>query len=90
MIKTLLAQVKEYKTPSLLAPLCAALEVFFDMSIPFVIAQLIDQGIQADNHLVGILDVCDIRCHPRHQTSRAVFIDIRKGKGLNIIVHPLT
>lgn len=29
MIKTLLAQVKEYKTPSLLAPLCAALEVFF-------------------------------------------------------------
>ena len=44
MIKTLLAQVKEYKTPSLLAPLCAALEVFFDMSVPFVIAKLIDQG----------------------------------------------
>ncbi|MGN1398140.1 MAG: ABC transporter ATP-binding protein, partial [Streptococcus gallolyticus] len=40
MIKTLLAQVKEYKTPSLLAPLCAALEVFFDMSIPFVISKL--------------------------------------------------
>lgn len=54
MIKTLLAQVKEYKTPSLLAPLCAALEVFFDMSIPFVISKLIDQGIQAGNMAVAM------------------------------------
>lgn len=54
MIKTLLAHVKEYKRPSLLAPLCAALEVFFDMSIPFVIAQLIDQGIQAGNMAVAM------------------------------------
>ena len=54
MIKTLLAQVNEYKTLSLLAPLCAALEVFFDMSIPFVIAQLIDQGIQAGNMAVAM------------------------------------
>ena len=54
MIKTLLAQVKEYKTPSLLAPLCAALEVFFDMSIPFVISKLIDQGIQAGNMVVAM------------------------------------
>ena len=37
MIKTLLAQVKEYKTPSLLAPLCATLEVFFDMSVPLLL-----------------------------------------------------
>lgn len=54
MIKTLLAQVKEYKTPSLLATLCAALEVFFDMSIPFVISKLIDQGIQAGNMAVAM------------------------------------
>lgn len=54
MIKTLLAHVKEYKRPSLLAPLCAALEVFFDMSIPFVIVQLIDQGIQAGNMAVAM------------------------------------
>nr|WP_278673400.1 ABC transporter ATP-binding protein [Streptococcus lutetiensis] len=54
MIKTLLAQVKEYKTPSLLAPLCAALEVFFDMSVPFVIAKLIDQGVQAGNLAVAM------------------------------------
>ncbi len=54
MIKTLLAQVKEYKTPSLLAPLCAALEVFFDMSIPFVISLLIDKGIQTGNLAVAM------------------------------------
>ena len=54
MIKTLLAQVKEYKTPSLLAPLCAALEVFFDMSVPFVIAKLIDQGVQAGKLAVAM------------------------------------
>ena len=54
MIKTLLAQVKEYKTPSLLAPLCAALEVFFDMSVPFVIAKLIDQGVHAGNLAVAM------------------------------------
>lgn len=54
MIKTLLAQVKEYKTPSLLAPLCAALEVFFDMSVPFVIAKLIDQGVQSGNLAVAM------------------------------------
>ncbi|MDU1741847.1 MAG: ABC transporter permease, partial [Streptococcus lutetiensis] len=54
MIKTLLAQVKEYKTPSLLAPLCATLEVFFDMSVPFVIAKLIDQGVQAGNLAVAM------------------------------------
>ncbi len=49
MIKTLSRQVKEYKTPSLLSPLFAALEVVFDMSIPFIISLLIDQGIQAGN-----------------------------------------
>ena len=54
MIKTLLAQVKEYKTPSLLAPLCAALEVFFDMSVPFVIAKLIDQEVHAGNLAVAM------------------------------------
>ena len=49
MIKTLLAQVKEYKKQSLLSPLFAALEVFFDVSIPFVISLLVDKGIQAGN-----------------------------------------
>ena len=49
MLKTLLSQVKEYKTASLLAPLFTALEVLMEVLIPFVTAAIIDQGIQAGN-----------------------------------------
>ena len=36
MLKTLLSQVKEYKTASLLAPLFTALEVVMELFIPFI------------------------------------------------------
>ncbi len=38
MIKTLLAQVGNYKRDSLLAPLFTALEVVMEVLIPFVMA----------------------------------------------------
>ena len=47
MLKTLLSQVKEYKTASLLAPLFTALEVVMELFIPFINAAIIDQGIEA-------------------------------------------
>ena len=47
MLKTLLSQVKEYKTASLLAPLFTALEVVMELFIPFITAAIIDQGIEA-------------------------------------------
>lgn len=70
MIKVLLAQVKEYKKASLLSPLFAALEVFFDVSVPFVISLLIDQGIQAGRMnmvllyglLMLVLASCGLTC----------------------------
>ena len=49
MIKTLLKQVKEYKTASLLTPLFTGLEVLMEVLIPFVTASIIDQGIEAGN-----------------------------------------
>ena len=49
MIKTLLAQVRQYKKDALLAPLFTALEVLMEVLIPFVTAAIIDQGIQAGN-----------------------------------------
>ena len=49
MIKTLLAQVKQYKRATILTPLCAALEVFMETLIPYVTASLIDEGIQKSN-----------------------------------------
>lgn len=47
MLKTLLKQVKQYKTASLLTPLFIMLEVVLDVLIPFVTAKLIDYGISA-------------------------------------------
>ena len=49
MLKTLMRQIKEYKTVSILTPTFAALEVLMEVLIPFTTASLIDQGIQAGN-----------------------------------------
>ena len=49
MLKTLMRQVKQYKTVSIVTPVFAALEVLMETLIPFVTAWLIDRGIQAGN-----------------------------------------
>lgn len=49
MLKTLLAQVKQYKKDSLLAPLFTTLESIMEILLPFITAQLIDKGISAGN-----------------------------------------
>ena len=49
MIKTLLAQVKEYKTATILAPIFTVFEVLMEVLIPFVTASIIDKGIEAGN-----------------------------------------
>jgi len=49
MLKTLLNQVKQYKTASLLTPVFIMLEVVLDVLIPYVTAMLIDQGIEKLN-----------------------------------------
>ncbi len=46
MIKTLAAQVKQYKLPSLLTPFFMALEVVVDILLPRTMGSLIDKGIQ--------------------------------------------
>ncbi len=55
MIKTLLKQIKQYRTAALLSPLFIMLEVVMDVLIPYVTASLIDKGINAgDMHNVYI------------------------------------
>lgn len=49
MLKTLLAQVKEYKKASILTPVFAVLEVFMEVLIPFLMAKVIDEGIGKGN-----------------------------------------
>ncbi len=47
MLKNLIAQIKQYKKVTILTPIFTALEVFMEILIPFVIAELIDKGIEA-------------------------------------------
>jgi len=49
MIHTIVKQVKQYKKPSLLTPLFATLEVIMEVLIPYVIAAIVDKGIDGGN-----------------------------------------
>lgn len=46
MLKSLIAEIKEYKKPSVLASLYMVFEVMFEISIPFIMATLLDKGVQ--------------------------------------------
>ena len=45
-MKSILAQVKQYKRDSILTPIFTALEVLMEVLLPYVTAMIIDQGIQ--------------------------------------------
>ena len=49
MIKTLAAQIKQYKKESLLTPACMVLEVIAETIIPLLMGSIIDKGIEAGN-----------------------------------------
>ncbi len=49
MLKTLLKQVKEYKVVAILTPLFMLLEVLMETLIPFLMASIIDDGVDAGN-----------------------------------------
>jgi len=46
MLQSLIAEIKEYKKPSVLASLYMVFEVMFEISIPFIVATLLDKGVQ--------------------------------------------
>ena len=48
-LKTIGAEVKQFKAPSLMTPLCMILEVVMEMMIPLLMARIIDQGVEAGN-----------------------------------------
>ncbi len=49
MISKLMKYIGQYKRSTILTPIFTALEVFMEVLIPFVIAILIDQGVNAGN-----------------------------------------
>ena len=49
MLRTLLKEVKEYKKASIATPLFMILEVLMEMVIPYLMASIIDKGVNAGN-----------------------------------------
>ena len=49
MIKKLAKSIREYKKPAILTPICMVMEVFMEIAIPYLLATLIDQGIEQSN-----------------------------------------
>ena len=64
MIKTLAAQVKEFKKDSVLTPIFMILEVLFETMIPFLMASIIDKGVETGDIKVGavmaVLALCGL------------------------------
>lgn len=48
-MRTILAEIKQYKKDSILAPVCSGLEVVMEVLLPFITARIIDEGLQAGN-----------------------------------------
>ena len=58
MLKTLAAQVKEYKKDSMLTPVFMIMEVIMEMIIPFLMASIIDDGVgKGDIHHICIVGI---------------------------------
>ena len=59
MLRTLLKEVKEYKRASVVTPLFMILEVLMEMVIPYLMASIIDKGVNAGDighiYRVGVL-----------------------------------
>ncbi len=49
MLKKLLKSLREYKKSTILTPICMVMEVFMEIAIPYLLAKLIDQGIEQSN-----------------------------------------
>ncbi len=56
MLKTLMAEIKEFKKYSLLAPAFVIIEVFMEILIPFLMSKIVDRGInQRDIKSVAVI-----------------------------------
>ena len=59
MLRLLLSEVKEYKKASIATPICMIFEVAMEMCVPFLMASIIDDGVEKGNmthiYQVGIV-----------------------------------
>lgn len=56
MLKTLFAEVKEFKKATILSPIFSAIEVFMEILIPFLMSKIVDMGVsQGDLKKVSLI-----------------------------------
>ena len=60
MLRTILKEVKEFKRASIATPIYMILEVLMEMLIPFLMASIIDQGVNAGDihHIYKVGTAC--------------------------------
>ena len=77
MFKRLARSIREYKWPAIASPLCMMGEVYMEVRIPGIIAQLVDYGIEAGNISVvwqqGIMLILSALCSLLFGVGSAVF-----------------
>lgn len=56
MVRRILKEVREYKAASIATPLCMVIEVIAEMLIPYLMASIIDKGVNAGdlNHIIKV------------------------------------
>lgn len=67
MLKTLLKEVKEYKRVSIVTPVFMIVEVLMETLIPFLMASIIDEGVNAGNmqHIYKVGGIMVVACRSR-------------------------
>ena len=88
MLKTLGAQIREFKKDSLLTPVFMILEVFMETIIPLMMASIIDQGVEAGNihhiYVMGawmVVAACfSCTVFSAHDTCFSLFCGVMGGK----------
>ena len=83
MIRTLLKEVKEYKAASIATPFFMILEVLFETLIPFLMASIIDKGVNTGDihHIYKVGGIMIVAAFSACRNGRRTI----RSKGLNRI-----
>lgn len=76
MLKKLVKSIREYKKATILTPICMILEVSMEITIPFLLAKLIDEGINQNDMEV----ILKIGIELLITAFLALFFGIQSGK----------
>ncbi len=61
MLRRVLKEVKEYKAVSIATPICMIVEVIMEMLIPFLMASIIDDGVNKGDMNHVFLAECSVQ-----------------------------